>query len=280
VSRRFNATRDTTTRIWENIEGHSWEFRNLAGDGKTSWFFYAVGGGDLLRHEFPARAGVTPFLNIATFFSWCVAGDPRGPSNVLLVGSRGTIQRSTDGFTQPPITFAPETLANVAATDDIVAITFAPSAPGLAYALSSSGKVWRKTDVASATQWDFRGQWQNGARSLAVDPKNQDRVYALDTNTVARSTDGGATWSTIAGTGATALPPTGDYRSIVAYPYTSQILFAASRFGVFLSFDDGAHWRIFDDGLPNAEITELEWSDTALYAVTHGRGLWRREWCP
>jgi hypothetical protein len=53
----------------------------------------------------------------------------------------------------------------------------------------------------------------------------------------------------------------------------------ASRFGVFITFDDGAHWLTFDLGLPNAEIMELEWSG-ALYAVTHGRGLWRREWCP
>jgi hypothetical protein len=161
-----------------------------------------------------------------------------------------------------------------------VAIAFAPSTPGLAYALSSSGKVWRKADVASATQWDFRGQWQNGARSLAVDPKNQDRVYALNSDTAARSIDGGATWSAIAGAGTTALPQTGDYRSIVTYPDTSQILFAASKFGVFITFDDGTNWRIFDQGLPNAEITELEWSGSALYAVTHGRGLWRRDWCP
>jgi len=276
----FTGTRDATTRVWENLEGHAWEFRNLAGDGKTSWYFYAVGGGDLLRHEFPVRQGATPFVQIAVFFSFCVAGDPRGPSNVLLVGSRGTIQRSTDGFTQPPITFAPETLTNVAAMDDIVSIAFAPSRPGMAYALASNGKVWRKADVAAATAWDFRGQWQANARSLAVDPQNQDRVYVLNPSTAARSTDGGATWASITGTGTASLPQTGDYKSIVTFPNTPQILFAASRFGVFVTFDDGAHWRTFDQGLPNAEIMEVEWSGTALYAVTHGRGLWRREWCP
>lgn len=99
-------------------------------------------------------------------------------------------------------------------------------------------------------------------------------------STVARSTEGGASWSPILGTGTAALPSTGDYLSIVAYPYTPQIRFAASRFGVFVTLDDGAHWRTFDQGLPNAEIMECEWSGTALYAVTHGRGLWRREWCP
>jgi hypothetical protein len=57
-------------------------------------------------------------------------------------------------------------------------------------------------------------------------------------------------------------------------------LFVASRFAVFCSLDDGTHWRTFDEGLPNAEIMELEWSGTALYAVTHGRGLWRRAWSP
>jgi photosystem II stability/assembly factor-like uncharacterized protein len=276
----FTGTRDATTRVWENLEGHAWEFRNLAGDGKTSWYFYVVGGGDLLRREFPATPGVPPFQQIALFDSLCVAGDPRTASNVLLVGSTGTIQRATNGYTQPPIAFTPEALANVAAPDRIVTIVFAPSQPGMAYALASSGKVWRKADVASATPWEFRGQWQSGARSLAVGPQHHDRVYVLSSLTAALSTDGGTTWSSIPGTGTASLPQTGDYRSIVAYPNTPQILFAASRFGIFITFDDGAHWRSFDQGLPNAEIMELEWSSAALYAVTHGRGLWRREWCP
>jgi photosystem II stability/assembly factor-like uncharacterized protein len=276
----FTGTRDATTRVWEGLEGHAWEFRNLAGDGKTSWYFYVVGGGDLLRREFPATPGVPAFQQIALFDSFCVAGDPRTASNVLLVGSTGTIQRSTNGFTQPPIAFAAETLMNIAPVDRIVAIVFAPSQPGMSYALASSGKVWRKADVATTATWELRGQWQSGAASLAVDPQHHDRIYVLDANTTARSTDGGATWTPIPGTGTAALPQTGDYRSIVSYPFTSQVLFVASRFGVFVTLDDGAHWRTFDEGLPNAVITELEWSGTALYAVTHGRGLWRRAWCP
>jgi hypothetical protein len=159
-------------------------------------------------------------------------------------------------------------------------IVFAPSQPGLAYALAENGKIWRKVDVASATPWEFRGTWQANALSLAVDPRDADRIYVLNATTAALSADAGATWTTIGGTAPAILPQTGDYRSIVAYPNASQILFAASRYGVFLTFDDGAHWRTFDDGLPNAEIMEMEWSGSALYAVTHGRGLWRREWCP
>ena len=275
----FTGTRDATTRVWENLEGHSWEFRSLAGDGKTSWYFYVVGGGDLLRREFPATPGVLHFQQIALFDSFCVAGDPRSASNVLLVGSTGAIRRATNGFTQPPIVFTTEVLANVAATDRIVAIVFAPSRPGMAYALASNGKVWRKADVESATPWEFRGQRQANAVSLAVSGQHHDHVYMLDSFTAALSADGGTTWRSIPGTGTASLPQTGDYRSIVAYPHTPQILFVASRFGVFITFDDGAHWLTFDLGLPNAEIMELEWSG-ALYAVTHGRGLWRREWCP
>jgi hypothetical protein len=197
----------------------------------------------------------------------------------LLVGSTGAIRRATNGFTQPPIVFTTEVLANVAATDRIVAIVFAPSRPGMAYALASNGKVWRKADVESATPWEFRGQRQADAVSLAVSGQHHDHVYMLDSFTAALSADGGTTWRSIPGTGTASLPQTGDYRSIVAYPHTPQILFVASRFGVFITFDDGAHWLTFDLGLPNAEIMELEWSG-ALYAVTHGRGLWRREWCP
>lgn len=276
----FTGTRDATTKVWEGLEGHAWEFRNLAGDGKSSSYFYVVGGGDLLRREYPATAGVPAFQQIAVFDSFCVAGDPRASSNVLLVGSTGTIQRSTNAYTTPPIAFAAETLTNAAGTDRIKVIVFAPSQPGLAYALAENGKIWRKVDAASATPWEFRGTWQANALSLAVDPRDADRIYVLNATTAALSADAGATWTTIGGTATAILPQTGDYRSIVAYPNASQILFAASRYGVFLTFDDGAHWHTFDNGLPNAEIMEMEWSGSALYAVTHGRGLWRREWCP
>lgn len=84
---------------------------------------------------------VPHFQGIAVFDSFCVAGDPRTASNVLLVGSTGTIQRATNGFTQPPIAFTPEALTNVAATDQIVTMVFAPSQPGMAYALAPNGKV-------------------------------------------------------------------------------------------------------------------------------------------
>lgn len=59
--------------------------------------------------------------------------------------------------------------------------------------------------------------------SLPVDPQDHNRVYVMTQSTVARSTDGGASCSPILGTGTAALPSTGDYLSIVAYPYTPQI---------------------------------------------------------
>jgi hypothetical protein len=105
----------------------------------------------ILRREFPATPNVPWFQAIATFHSYCVAGDPRTASNVLLVGSIGTIQRASNGFIQPPIAFTPEVLANMATTNQIVAIVTAPSRPGMAYGLASNGKIWRKADIASTT---------------------------------------------------------------------------------------------------------------------------------
>ena len=48
---------------------------------------------------------------------------------------------------------------------------------------------------------------------------------------------------------------------------------------LFISRNDGATWHPFDQDLPNAIIGQILWSNGYLYAVTYGRGLWRRRPC-
>jgi hypothetical protein len=59
-------------------------------------------------------------------------------------------------------------------------------------------------------------------------------------------------------------------------------VFVALKIGVFVSVDHGATWQNYDNtatpgsALPNAPIEDINWSGGSLYAVCHGRGLWRR----
>ena len=90
-----------------------------------------------------------------------------------------------------------------------------------------------------------------------------------------RSQRGGQDWTPIQGTGSNMLPNS-EFNSIVASPSSATILYLAADIGVFVSYDEGANWYPFDDGLPNAEILQIFVDGPFLYAVTYGRGLWRR----
>ena len=165
------------------------------------------------------------------------------------------------------------------ADDPLVSVTFAPRSSGTAYVISANGLVIAKADVnagAVDANWEVRGQWaQTDVRQIAVHAGLKERLYAVSGTRFGRSIDGGRTWP-IAGISS---PPSTELNSIVAHPYDSFTLFIGADSGVFVSYDEGESWSPFDDGLPNAEITQVLIDQGYLYAVTFGRGLWRRKIC-
>jgi hypothetical protein len=106
-----------------------------------------------------------------------------------------------------------------------------------------------------------------------VSYEHEDHVYAIAAGQAFRSTDGANSWTPVPGAGSEQLPPGLYLHSVVTAPGT---VYVAATPGVFTSPDAGQHWLPFDDRLPNVEIKELLWNETALFAVTQGRGLWRR----
>ena len=113
---------------------------------------------------------------------------------------------------------------------------------------------------------------------MAVNTFNSNRLYIIDQSVVARSIDGGASWQPILGSGNNKLP-TSQFFTIIASPTSGQTIFLAAEIGVFFSPDEGTNWHPLDEGLPNAPVREILWSDGYLYASLHGRGLWRRKPC-
>ena len=87
---------------------------------------------------------------------------------------------------------------------------------------------WRRTGALP----DSGG---GGARSVVVDPGEQQRVYASGDSMVVRSPDGGETWEVLGGRPAAAIS--------LAFDSRHAVLYAATRDGVVLqSRDRGAHW--------------------------------------
>jgi len=85
---------------------------------------------------------------------------------------------------------------------------------------------------------------------------------------VIKTTDGGATWLSIAGN-----LPQAPVNDIVVVGST---LCVGTDVGVFRSTNGGATWRTAGNGLPNVPVTDLEYhaASNALYAATFGRGIY------
>jgi hypothetical protein len=57
-------------------------------------------------------------------------------------------------------------------------------------------------------------------------------------------------------------------------PERQGLLYAGGEGGMYVSFDDGAHWQALDTGLPPVPVTDLMVRQGDLVAATQGRGFW------
>jgi photosystem II stability/assembly factor-like uncharacterized protein len=57
-------------------------------------------------------------------------------------------------------------------------------------------------------------------------------------------------------------------------PLRRGLLFAGTETGVFVSFDDGAHWQLLQLNLPTSPVRDLAIEQGDLIAATHGRAFW------
>ena len=85
-----------------------------------------------------------------------------------------------------------------------------------------------------------------------------------------RTKDFGKTWTPIvAGIGDR------DFlNAIQEDPKTQGLLFAATEFGVYVSFDDGARWQSLQLNLPVTSVRDLVIHENDLIVATHGRAFW------
>ena len=88
--------------------------------------------------------------------------------------------------------------------------------------------------------------------------------------TFTRPTDYGKSWTRIV----TGIPDTAFVRAVREDPKKKGLLYAGTERGVFVSFDDGAHWRAMQLNLPIAPIHDLVVKNDDLVLATHGRSFW------
>jgi photosystem II stability/assembly factor-like uncharacterized protein len=129
------------------------------------------------------------------------------------------------------------------------------------------GQVFRSTDAGR--HWR-PASLPTGVTVLAQHPRS--RVLYAAGSTLARSTDGGATWTEIG-----ELPAL--LRDLLVDPRGSGALYAAGHdAGVFRSTDQGRTWEPVSEGLPFSDVHLLALDPNApgLFAAVGAAGIWGR----
>jgi photosystem II stability/assembly factor-like uncharacterized protein len=227
-------------------------------------------------------AGATwPSLGIQTDLWY---GEPlaigRTNANLLLAITNGTsISRSTNAGSSWTNVLSP-------GGPSFTSVRFAPSNDQKAYAGTGDGRVWHSTD--SGTSWselDTTTLPSGQIQSLAVTPTDPHRVYVAFAGTGVRHLfrgdldgAGNVTWFDVSGAVPALSLPDLPLTGLALHPTFDEVIYVSTLFGVLRSINGGDSWAPFDEGLPNAFVSDLDvrGRDRTLWASTLGRGIYRR----
>ena len=221
-----------------------------------------------------------------------IAPFAQDPSNPSIMWTAGATPWRTDAATAIPLPAAIWQKAGQFAGFRIGAIAVSPvSSDRVYYGTIGQGKVWTTnagTTATASTVWTS-GQPRSGSSYVSwiePDPVDVNTVYAtistFNTGTsvghVFKSIDAGATWASIDGSGATALPDV-PALSMAIDPTNNQRLYVGTDLGVFVSTDGGANWARENTGFANVSVETLVIKNVGaaryIYAFTHGRSVFR-----
>jgi subtilisin-like proprotein convertase family protein len=145
-------------------------------------------------------------------------------------------------------------------------LRFRPGTPSTMYMGAVAGGVWRSTD--SGATWSPIGDLAPNVAitAMAIDTANPDRMFvgtgegyfnvdAVRGVGIFQSQDGGATWTHLAAT--RNLPEFYRINDLVISPNDPQVLYAATRFGLYRTTNGGTTWTQQIDANAAAGCTDV-----------------------
>ncbi len=142
---------------------------------------------------------------------------------------------------------------------------------GLVHITRDGGKNWSNVTPKGLPEWSLISMVEPSPHDaatayVAVDRHELDdfKPYAYKTN------DYGKTWTPIVN----GIPENTFIRVVREDPERRGLLYAGTETGVYVSFDDGAHWQSLQLNLPTSPVHDLQVKDNDLVVGTHGRSIW------
>ncbi|HJR15120.1 MAG TPA: hypothetical protein VJ833_14645 [Rhodanobacteraceae bacterium] len=245
--------------------------------------------------------GDTPLSQLKYRFNWAapIAVSATGP-NTLYIGGN-VVFKSTDGGAnwQPiskdltrdikehqPVAGGPvfHDISSAENTDTIISISLSDTDPNVMWVGTDDGLVWVSKD--GGTNWTNVSEGLPQAVKLGriyqigVSPFDAGTAYiAVDGHMlgdehpyVLKTSDYGAHWQSIAN----GLPDDNAAVVVREDPNQKGLLALGTMRGLYLSFDDGAHWHAMTGNLPTMAVWDLKFTKSPhdLVLATHGYGLW------
>ena len=142
---------------------------------------------------------------------------------------------------------------------------------GLVHVSRDGGKKWDNVTPVDAPRWMM---WN----CIETDPFVKGKAYIIGTRYklddytpyIYRTEDYGKTWKLITA-GINRMHFT---RAMRADRKRPGLLYAGTEFGMYISYNDGASWKPFQQNLPVVPITDLTIKNNDLVVATQGRAFW------
>ena len=142
---------------------------------------------------------------------------------------------------------------------------------GLVHVTRDGGSNWSNVTPKGMPEWSLvslieASPHDAGTAYVALDCHKLDDIRPY----IYKTTDFGKTWTkTITG-----LPDGAYVHAVREDPRQKGLLYAGTETGLFISYDDGAHWQAFQLNLPMTPIHDLVIKNDDLVVATHGRSFW------
>ncbi|MFY9904114.1 MAG: hypothetical protein WAK62_03140, partial [Terriglobales bacterium] len=174
-----------------------------------------------------------------------------------------TIDDTGTEYYDTVFTIAPSPLAKGliwAGTDD-----------GLIQVTRDEGKSWSNVTPKDLAEWSRislieASPHDAGTAYVAIDRHQNDDLAPY----IYKTANYGSTWTRIT----TGIPDGAFVRAVREDPKKKGLLYAGTERGVFVSFDDGGHWRSLQNNLPLVPVHDLVIKNDDLVLATHGRAFW------
>ena len=150
-------------------------------------------------------------------------------------------------------------------------IVWAGTDDGLVHVTRDGGKNWANVTSKEFGDWSLvsiidASPHSAGTAYVAIDRHKLDDFHPY----LFKTADYGKTWTKIT----TGLPDNSYAHAIREDPKRKGLLYAGTENGIYISFDDGAHWQSLKLNLPTTPIHDLTLKGDDLIVATHGRAFW------